>query len=370
MQTEFERSRSQLNWAFLIPPQCGVAACAEGHPGIGKTKTLEALAYHANREFHSYELSRTQPEDLQGFPVVSNLEKDGKDYRYMEFIPDERLLRSELEPSVLLIDEVTNVIAPKQAPALNLIQNPPANCWMFMACNPLDSAADGQPLTCPFINRIWYGEWEIDIEAQDFGLTNRLEYPAPDVPLVPADYMVNQPYWGAIIQQYFQMFPQDRNACPASREEKHKPWPSTRQWHNLSKILAAAGAVRANMDTRDKLITGMVGEKTGTQFIQFVNQLNWHRPEEFLNNPDLFEEYEGYDKQIAVLTSITNYLGSRKANHHETRLDSALAFHKAIEQNHGELASLFMSAIHHLYEDEMRAMNTQSIDSILSDLKV
>lgn len=362
MHEEFYRSRAQLNWAFLIPPQCGVAACAEGDPGIGKTKTLEALADQAGRSFYSYELSRTQPEDLQGFPIVeSDTDRNGHPHKFMRFVPDERLWRAEQESSVLLLDEVTNVIAPKQAPALNLIQNPPANSWMFMACNPLSSAADGQPLACPFINRIWYGEWEIDIEAQDYGLKNGLEYPPPDIPLVPADYMRHHPYWGRVVTMYLQYFPQERNACPDGREEKHKPWASSRQWHNLTKVLAAASAVGADFDTQYKLISGLLGSTAGPQFHEWLQTLDWDSPESILRDPSLILNYTRYDILFALLTAVVNFVANQYTQHQVSYLEQAKALSRTVEDYNPELSSTLNAALREIFPEWYRVQDNDDL---------
>lgn len=361
MTSEFTRTRAELNWAFLIAGQCGVPACAEGSPGIGKTETLKCLATHTERRFFSYELSRTQPEDLQGFPVVGTRRHEGRELKFMQFVPDERLLTAGMEPSILLLDEISNVIAPKQAAALNLVQNPPADCWMYMACNPLESSADGQPLTPPFVNRIWMGEWEIDIEAQDYGLTHGLKYPPPDVPIVPADYMKHQPHWGHIVSDYLGCFPQDRNACPEEREAKHKPWPSSRQWHNLCKVLAAATAVRASIETRDKLIRGLVGTKTGPQFIEYLNTLGLPRPRQILDNPGVFTTHDRYDIQLALMTSVCNFLGNLSEETRSDYADRAFNLLDVVNEKNAEIGSALNSTLRDLYPELCKRRDLESV---------
>lgn len=304
----FVRKKTELNHAGLIVGQCGIAACFEGDPGVGKTMTLQCLATATLRNFYSYELSRTQPEDLQGFPIVSKLMHNGREYSYMQFVPDERLLRAGLELSLLLLDEVNNVGPAKQAPALNLVQNPPAHAWMYLACNPEESAADGQPLTCPFINRIWYGKWEIDTEAQDYGLRNRCQYPEPDVPLVPPNYLDFQPYWGNLICDYLRYKPKDRNACPKEENAKHHPWPSSRSWDNLSRALAAASAVGSTPRVIEQIVKGLVGDTVGQAFLTYLTSLKLPQPEQILAQAETFEFPARYDLLLAVLESVVNYL--------------------------------------------------------------
>jgi len=366
MTSDFTRTKSELNWAFLIAGQCGVPACAEGAPGIGKTETLKCLAAFTRRQFFSYELSRTQPEDLQGFPVVGTRRHHGEELKFMQFVPDERLLSARLEPSILLLDEISNVIAPKQAAALNLIQNPPANCWMYMACNPMESSADGQPLTPPFINRIWMGQWEIDVEAQNYGLTHNLTYPPPDVPIVPSDYRSHTNHWGAIIHDYLSSFPKDRNACPENRADKHKPWPSSRQWHNLCLVLSACTAVRASNETRDKLVMGLVGHEVGPQFIEYVDTLQLPRPSQLLQSPSIFKQYDRYDIQYSLTTSVCNYLHNLSEEARADHVDQAYKLLEVIESVSGDLGEALASTLGTLFPEYAKQRDLAALSDALT----
>ena len=335
---KFTRSYDQLNWAYLIPPQVQVAACVEGGAGIGKTETVGSLAHYTSRNFYSYELSRSQPEDFQGFPCVSTMTKDNQEYKYMEFIPDERILRSGLEPSILLLDEITNVVAPKQAAALNLVQNPPAHCWMFMACNPIDIAADGQPLTCPFVNRIWFGKWEMDEEAQDYGLTNDLNFPPPSVPIVPPDYMEKHPRWGSLIVDFLKKSPVSRHACPKSASARSEPWASPRQWTNLSKCLAAAECVGADESTITKLVYGLVGDGHGKKFMTYLNELSLPDPRDMLDDVTVLLDQKRYDVMLACLSLVVSYIKDNPGS-----IGDALKFNKALVAKNEELSHVFVA---------------------------
>lgn len=347
--TKSSRELEQLNWAYLIPPQVGVAACAEGGAGIGKTETTRCLADHTSRRFFAYELSRSQPEDLQGFPVVSSMTVGGVEYRYMEFIPDERLLRASLEPSLLLLDEITNVVAPKQAAALNIVQNPPPNCWMFMACNPIDIACDGQPLTTPFVNRIWYGDWEIDAEAQDEGFVNHLNYPPPVVPIVPDDYMDFHRKWGILIKDYLAYCPQHRHCCPSDPRQRSKPWASPRQWHNVSLCMSAADAVDANQRTRQRLVFGLLGDAVGTQFLKYIEQKKLPSVEILLDNPASFPVRGRYDISVALINLIVQHIKRNLEN--KDVVEQSIILQKYVASKNEELGHLLLSGLHIVAEE-------------------
>ena len=346
----FEHKQKQVNWAYFLPPQVGVTACGEEAPGCGKTEITRQLASITGRHFFSYELSRTEPADLMGFPMVRKIEVRGQEYEVMRFVPDERLLRAELEPSIILIDELKNVIAPKQAPALNLIQNPPANCWMYAACNPIESSADGQDLTCPFINRIWFGQFEQENAAQDEGWVNRLQYPAPEFPVVPENYMDYQPKWGGIVRDFLRYKPQERHNCPTRDDEKIMPWPSPRQWHNLQKCLAAGDAVGANVETRNKLIMGLIGHNTGPMFIEYINNLSLPKPEELLASLKASSIPDRYDMAIAVLASVVNYVAQLPEDEQPAQLEAAYELYHVVREASAELATLYLAGLRHHFD--------------------
>ena len=338
----FVREQHELNHAMLIVGQCGIPACAEGDPGVGKTATMRALAEATQRQFMSYELSRTEPEDLQGFPVVSEYEFEKVMYKYMQFVPDERLLKAQLHLSVLLLDEVTNVGAARQAPALNLVSHGLPNAWMFMCCNPIENAADGHPLTCPFINRIWYGQWQTDIEAQDWGLTHQCQYPAPEVPLVPANYMDHQPYWGHLVCDYLRYHPEHRNACPKKDTERSKPWPSSRSWEHITRALAGASAVGASADVRYAIIQGLIGERTGVSFQMYLSQLDLPKPEWVLDNANTYKWPQRYDVVLAIITCLVAHL---RTTTDPAAFGQAFVLLETLEKRNQEMASIFRGGL-------------------------
>jgi len=344
----FVRYVNEINFAPYIVGQCGIAACVEGDPGSAKTDSFRALSTAAERLFLSYELSRTQPEDLGGFPVVSRLTHAGVPYEYMKMVPDERLLRADLQLSLLLLDEMTNVGPSKQAAALNLVQRGIRTAWMFMACNPLETAADAHPFTCPMINRIWYGAWEKDDEAFDWGLTHRLTFPTPEVPIVPANYMDYSDHWGELVRQYFQYNPQDRDGCPKAEAERHKPFPSRRSWRNTVACLAAAEACGVSVDVRDKIIRGFVGEKVGQSFVTYLNNLQLPSPQSILDAADNFVLPDRFDVAMAILGSVVNYL-RRLESHRDPQLKLCLeqsgVLQGKLRESSSELYAAFTAAL-------------------------
>lgn len=364
----FVRTKMEINHAGLIVGQCGIAACFEGPPGVGKTKTLQALADCTNRQFYSYELSRTQPEDLQGFPIVDELHHLGVTHKYMRFVPDERLLRAGLRASLLLMDEITNVGPAKQAPALNLIQNGVPGAWMYMACNPEESAADGQPLTCPFINRIWYGEWEVDREAQLYGMRNGCQYPSPDIPLVTHDFMRYQPHWASLACDYLRHHPSDFNNCPKN-QEKHKPWPSSRTWEYTTIALAGAQSVNASLTVMDSIAVGLLGGKVGNALIAHIKQLSLPQAEDVLNTAKTFKFPARYDILQAVMEMVLSYIKDCPVHDQPRVHEQAVVLMERLKSANEEMGTLFAGGLRLIVPSVMQAYDAKSLAAITKALE-
>jgi hypothetical protein len=54
-------------------------------------------------------LDQSLPEDLKGYPLVQEIETDGRTVKAMVHVLEEARLRAELEPSVVLLDELNRI---------------------------------------------------------------------------------------------------------------------------------------------------------------------------------------------------------------------------------------------------------------------
>ena len=87
---------SQTNWAPLIAGQVGVVPLSLGIPGVAKTSFFEALAQCTSRRFIPYMLDQSLPEDLKGYPLVDEIESDGRTVKAMVHVLEEARLRAEM----------------------------------------------------------------------------------------------------------------------------------------------------------------------------------------------------------------------------------------------------------------------------------
>ena len=338
---------TQLNWAWMIIGQIGLVPVAEGDPGTGKSETANAIAVESRRRFQPYELSKTYPEELGGFPVKTEITlPDGSRAEVMKYVPDERLLRAYHEPTLILLDELTNISQAKQTGAMRLVQYGIPGCWIFGACNPEQLATEGIPLTPPFMNRIWMGAWERDDVAHDIASANVLKFPKPVIPIVPNNYMDYHPRWGLAKNEYLTRWPENRHR-PPTQTESPRPWPSNRQWTNVERSLSAAEACHATKETLIKVANGFLGADVGTVFIEFATGTTFPSPHEMLHgNFDLPDRTDG---RIACIQSLVNYV---RRDRNQENLKALEEFQTKLQDADQELAAFSANAFLSVLTDD------------------
>lgn len=315
---------SQTNWAHFIAGQAGVVPLSLGMPGTAKTAVHRALAQQSSRRFIPLMLDQLLPEDIGGVPVPRTINIGGTDHDCVVKLLDEGLVRALAEPAVVLIDELTNASHSIQAAALQLINEPPAGCWMFAAANPIDQAANGVELAPPMVNRLCVLEWSWHNDERRAGWRSGFKsYPSPHLPIVPPDFLDSfGAFWGDILCQCEDRFPEmfGAEAYPEDPSKASQPWPSPRSWTNVGKLLAAADSVGADAVTKDALIKGCVGVAAGTQFQRFVTSLQLPDPEELLAMPHTLKLPVRFDLSRAIVASV---IGRVRANSTPQRWESA-----------------------------------------------
>lgn len=301
------------NAAHWIAGQAGVIPLAVAEPGVAKTELHRALARAANRRFLVLMLDQSMPEDMGGYPVVRSIEHDGQEHTVMAHIHDERFVRATLEPSVLLVDELTNTGHSVQAAALQLMAEGIPGCWIFAAANPPEKAAAGVELAPPMVNRLCVLEWEIPRDAVLSGFRNGFVFPEPEIPLLPDDWQVCCPRWGALLASFIDRFPELLQAFPADLSKASEPYPTCRSWTNAGRLLAAAESVGADEEVRAKLVYGCVGQAAGTQFFAWLSQQDLPDPEDLLRTPSMVSLPRRGDLAIAIVGSVVGAV-RRKAS--------------------------------------------------------
>lgn len=300
--------KQQLNWAVYIPPQCGIVSYAESAPGQAKTACIGALAKASGRRYLACELGRLLPEDLGGIPAPRTIEVEGQQVDCVVRLMDEVFLRAKMEPSIVLLDEINQAGHSMLAASQQWINPPPSNAWVFAAGNPLEQSSNGVEFTPPFVNRLCVVTWERPVDARREGWRNGFKsYPAPSVPIVPADYLDTfGPYWGPLMCSFEDQAPDlfGDSGYPKDPAAASKPWPSDRSWTNVGKLLCAADAVGANASVKHALIAGCVGEPAAVQFEKWLASQDLPDPEEILSQPHTLKLTPRFDISRAVMSGV------------------------------------------------------------------
>ena len=335
---------TEHNHAHFIAGQAGVIPLSLGIPGVAKTATHQALAEAAGRQFRALMLDQCLPEDLGGYPVVRSIQHAGEAFDAMAKVHDERFVRCRLEPSILLIDELTNCGHSTQAAALQLMAEGIEGCWVFAAANPIDKAAAGVDLTPPMVNRLCVLQWETDRESVLAGWRRGFHFPAPAIPVLPDNWRDYCRRWGTLLAMFAEHFPELLEAFPTDLAKASEPYPTPRSWTNVGKLLAAAESVGASEEVQAKLVYGCVGLGAGSQFLRWLEQQGLPDPEWLLSNPGRLALPRRGDMAIAILSSVLNRVrANRTAERWEAGCD-------VLEAAYGQSAEIAMAALGSLWK--------------------
>lgn len=304
--------RVQTNWAAMIAAQCRVVPMIYGTPGSAKTAVFRALAESANRRFLQCILRQMMPEDLGGVPVPRTVTIAGADHECVVKLLDETIIRARTEPSVVLLDEFNHAGHDVMGAAQEWINDPPAHCWMAACSNPVEQSTSGVELSPPVVNRMCVLTWERPVNERREGWRNGFRnYPAPNVPIVPNDYLdVFGAIWGELMCEFEDRFPDlfGDDAFPNDPNKACEPWPSDRSWTNVGILMAACDAVGANSMVRKQLIHGCVGEGAGNQFIAWLQTKSLPDPEAILADPSSLRLPQRFDQARAIVCSVLGRL--------------------------------------------------------------
>lgn len=272
------------NMAGLLCSQmCKFTVNFIGSPGIGKTFTLAAYAKALNRDFLPFIGSQQEPQDIGGFPTQS--EDDlGK---YIEMIPMKRFRALAKGEWVLLMDELTGLPRPIQAPMLGMLDHRqigdyklPKSLVMVAACNPPSEAVDGSPLPPPMANRMMHLPWEYDDDAWIKGMLNSGNFPEPIFPTLPADWERYLAESFAHVAAFHKHKPGVLHpGVPDDVDKAAGPYPSNRSWTNAAYADAACASVNAEPAIRYQAIRGLVGA-VGDEYAEWRRNLDLPDPDE------------------------------------------------------------------------------------------
>jgi hypothetical protein len=159
-------------------------------------------------------------------------------------------------------------------------------------------------LTPPMVNRLCVVPWETPVDAIREGWRRGLDFPQPDVPILPSNWREYLPKWGVLVDEFIQRFPDRLEAFPKDPAKASEPYPTPRSWTNTVKLLAAAESVCANKSVRRLLIVGCVGDGAAAEFLTFLDTQALPDPEDVLATPESLQLPRRGDLAVAIVRSI------------------------------------------------------------------
>lgn len=347
--------RSLIDWkrspnaAGFLAMQVGCTPYWESDPGQGKSTMMSQVAEILKRELYLFIGSIHAPEDFGGIPFPSMAGSDGLP-AYFDMVPAKWAIRFASPGAMCFFDELPTVKPSVRAPILSVLterkignQRLHQDTIFCAAGNPIHQCPDASPLEKSFANRLIHFKWKMDFESFAEGLaTEDDQFPAPQVPIVSADWRRLKVKYGAMIGAYLRRNPADRTNVPNNDEETS--YPTYRSWTYLRNLMCAAEVTGAPADVEASLAEATVGKTAGPNFLQFKTAYDLVDPEAVLLEKEQFKfDRKRIDLAAAMMVSLVSCV---KANYTPERMEVAL---KVVTVDIGSHAKdLVLSQLRHL----------------------
>lgn len=355
-------SKASPNAPMILVGQAGVAAKAEGPPGVAKGAEIFQWSRVLGRDLMYLIGSTHAPEDFSGIPFVSECKQ------FFTQTPPRWAARLSQPGAILFIDELTTVPPSVRAAMLSMLTERRLgdmeihpDTIFLSACNPSHMAPNASPLEKSMANRFFHWEWQHDFEAWSTGMMSEDDTFTPRwIPVLPKDWVRHKSELGAAIISYCRKNSGEVIAVPKNDEEM--AFASPRTWKYLRDALAAAISVDAPANIRTKIANGLVGKTTGSNFVRWMDQRDLADPEEILAGTKEFR----HDKKRADLTVtlLASVVTAVKRKYTEDRMDAAVQLFCG---NVGkDTADLVFTQLRHLVEarPDGTALSRKSIAAI------
>jgi hypothetical protein len=291
----------------------------EGLPGIGKTKSLEALFHERKVVSYTLALANREPSDIGGLPMPAD---DGETFilraaHFAKLLVDAGKAGHR---TALFMDEGNQAPPAVQSSAMRVVDEGvvgdirlPEDCWRVMAVNPTDVATNGFDLAPALANRLVHLKFELD---KDSWLMNFPSYwgNPPVKKLIPENKWM--PQRGNVAAFLYTRKTKILD-FPKEAQFQCGPWPSPRSWEKVSQLLAVANSP----EDASGAIGGAVGQGLAIEFVSFMRNLDLPDPEKILADPSSFkmDKYKGRGDQVFAILSnlhatITSKLDEKRYN--------------------------------------------------------
>jgi MoxR-like ATPase len=308
----------EVRAALAVAIQVGQPVLLWGAPGEGKTSLIEAVGGTLRRPVEVVIGSLREASDFAGIPMRTD---DG-----VCFAPPSWALRCLAAPdSIIFFDELTTADVTVQAAMMRVIHERicgdlalPSTVSIVAAANPPDTAVGGSDLAAPLANRFLHLDFEATVDEWVEGMLEG--WSTGELPLVEKSRATEEARWRSTLVSFIRHRPELLRRLPARSDQQGRAWPSPRTWDRAAGVAAAAASADTSAKVLMLLVSGLVGEGAGMEFLQFVRKCDLQDPEALLRSPELFDPTRRTDFVITALKGVSDAVA---ANCTKARWDAA-----------------------------------------------
>jgi hypothetical protein len=182
----------------------------------------------------------------------------------------------------------------------------PDTCWIVLASNPVGTSAGTFLLSAAMANRMLHVEWKVNADQWVEGMISGWD--DMDVTAIPDDWRNELLRARTDVASFIGVNKQNLLNQPDDNNNANGAWPSPRTWEMFSEYLAVSYAMGFGQEEILQFGSGVLGAGTALEFINWFENKDLKRPEDYLANPEKIDLPERSDQMFATLNSLVAHV--------------------------------------------------------------
>lgn len=283
--------------------RAGVVPAIESDPGQTKSASMESFAQSQGWRHVCITGSNRDRSDYLGIPFEV---KGETGYLPLSWV---NRLNEHTNGALLMMDDFRDCSEEVMQAAHRILQERVVgdipllpHVAIVLAFNPLDTSTGGLELSPAVANRVCHLTWTPDVQSWLDGMMfgfESLHFPKIEQ-IAP-----HNPVWAAQMRSLVVSFctanEQLINATPEDPDARAKGWPSMRTWDKVASVLSFVDA--DDVAVRRAVLTGLIGEGTGSAFLTWYASQDLINPMDAINNPSIIPWTTATPDRIFALAS-------------------------------------------------------------------
>jgi len=318
-------SESSLRYALKY----NLPVLLQGHPGTGKTTTVQRIAEEYGWPCEVLIASVHEPTDIAGVPVPS---EDRQDLTFIALKALRRLAEYP-GPSILFFDELDKAPVSMQNACLRLALEKkiddlelPSRVRIVAAMNP--PGQGGVDLIAPLANRFAHIEWMPDSNETANAIRAAALIASKNY---PENVQKRIPYYAGVAAGFVKSKGW-RPIPPADETSQGQAWASPRTFVQAVIALSCVDADHGPTEVRNQLVVAEIGS-LGFELLAYIDECDLPDPEELLKDPRRVVAVDRQDRIFSVAMSVISAV-ERKPT--KERVESGLQVCAELTKHHGE----------------------------------